>query len=609
MSHELLRDPSKGLPPRDLGEKLKAEELEQRLALERARRESAEAAEKRVRASEERLRRLQRVTAALAEAATPLDVATVVLHQSLLALKATGGALYGLSADGRRLELLDHRGHPEESVVAFGEIPLDFSSPLTDAARERTPGFYDSFEACAALYPHLRESIRSGGFEASIALPLITHGALLGVIGIRFARRRSFDASERSLLLTLSGLCAQALERAGLLAAERNARAEAEAANRAKDEFLAMLGHELRNPLAPIVTALNLMKLRDPSVLQAERTVIERQVTHLARLVDDLLDVSRITRGRVELKKERIELGTAVARAVELSSALLEQRRQHLSLSVPSSGLPLYGDVTRLSQVISNLLTNAAKYTPLGGHIAIDASLTCEAIVLTVRDDGIGIAPSMVPRVFDLFAQEHQAADRSQGGLGLGLAIVKSLVGMHDGTVSVASDGHGKGSVFTVRLPPAAPLDASRPTPTDLAVTAAPAGALRVLVVDDNIDAAEMLSEWLSGAGHQTQMAHDGPGALSAIARFAPDVVLLDIGLPVMDGFEVARRVREYGPVPALVAVTGYGQAIDRERSSKEGFYAHLVKPIDLPALTALLERVKSPSGRTRVNGIGARSS
>ena len=593
---------------RDLTEKLQAEELERRLAIERAGREAAEAAERRVRASEERLRRLQRVTAALSEAATPRDVAAVVLDQSLQALEASGGALYGLSADGRELERLDQRGHPDGPLAPFERIRLDVRSPLTDAVRERTPGFYETFEACAAPYPELREAIRAGGFEASVALPLLTHGALQGVLGIRFREPRSFDASDRSLLLTLSELCAQALERARLLAAESAARAQAESANRSKDEFLAMLGHELRNPLAPIVTALSLMKIRDPGALQNERTVIERQVTHLARLVDDLLDVSRITRGRVELKKDRIELGTVVARAVELSSSLLEQRRQHLSLSIPERGLALHGDPTRLAQVFSNLLTNAAKYTPAGGHIEIVARRDQDWIVLTVRDDGTGIAPAMLPRVFDLFTQEHQSAERSQGGLGLGLAIVKSLVAMHDGTVSAFSEGRGKGSVFTVQLPAAAPLEAASAAEASAALSRPEGAGRRVLVVDDNPDAAEMLSEWLTGSGYETWMAHDGPAALDAVARFEPDVVLLDIGLPVMDGFEVARRLHDGAskrPVPLLVAVTGYGQQVDRERSSQEGFYAHMVKPIDLNALGALLQAAQERRGGARETAPG----
>lgn len=574
----------------DLTTSLKAEDLERRLNEERAQREAAEEAERRVRASEERLRQLQRVTAALSEAATPAEVASVVLDQALQALDASAGAVYALAAERKTLELIDQRGHPAQSLSGFSSIPLDVRSPLTDAARERTPGFYETFEQCAALYPPLREAIGRGGFEASVALPLLTHGTLLGVLGIRFREARSFDESARFHLLTLSELCAQALDRARLLAAERAARSEAESASRSKDEFLAMLSHELRNPLAPIVSALHLMKLRDPGAFLPERVAIERQTTHLVRLVDDLLDISRITQGKVDLKKEHVELAEVVARAVELSSPLLEQRRHHLAMAVPSRGLAVHGNPTRLAQVVSNLLTNSAKYTPPGGHIEVAASRSQERIVLTVRDDGVGIAPETLPHVFELFAQERQSIDRSQGGLGLGLAIARSLVTMHEGAVSAHSDGPGKGAVFTVELPAAAPpLDALGPSDGLRRAKRSSDGGRRVLIVDDNPDAAELLAEVLRETGHVAAIAHDGPGALHLAGSFRPEIALLDIGLPVMDGYELARRLRDQVGAVRLIAVTGYGQRADRERVQVAGFDAHIVKPVDLVALQAAL--------------------
>jgi PAS domain S-box-containing protein len=574
---------------RDLTERLRAEEAEKRLVAEQAGRAAAEEAERRVRASEERLRRLQRVTAALSEAATPGQVAAVVLDQSLQALGASGGAVYVLTADGRTLEMIDQRGHPDSAQPSFATVPLDRHSPIADAARERTPGFYESFEACAERYPELRHLIQLGDFQASASLPLLTHGALLGVLGVRFRERRVLDASERAVLLTLSELGAQALERARLFAAESAARADAESANRSKDEFLAMLGHELRNPLAPIVTALQLMKLRSNESLQKERTVIERQVTHLLRLVDDLLDVSRITRGKVELKKQRISLGEVVTNAVELASPLLEQRQQHLTVAVPGENFEVEGDATRLAQVVSNLLTNAAKYTPPGGHIAVEGSRQGGRVVLQVRDDGCGISPSMLPRVFDLFAQERQSIDRSQGGLGLGLAIVKSLVGMHGGSVSAASKGHGQGSVFTVELPHAAPLPEAAPASSAGPASASSGSGRRVLVVDDNLDAAELLTEVLHASGHATAIAHDGPAALELASSFHPEIALLDIGLPVMDGYELARRLRGQFPQIRLIAITGYGQSSDRQRTREAGFDEHLVKPVRVEVLRAAL--------------------
>jgi len=575
---------------RDLTERLRAEDAERRLIAERAGREAAEAAEQRLRASEERLRQLQRVTARLSEAVTPLEMAGVVLDQSLQALAANAGAIYLLSADGSHLELLDQRGHPAGLMADRAKMPLDTQGPLADAAREGAVALYENFEAYAARYPQLRELMRMGEFEASACLPLVTRGELMGVLGVRFRGPRVFHEGERSMMVTLSELCAQAFERARLFAAESQARAEAELASRSKDEFLAMLGHELRNPLSPIVTALHLMKLRDGQALQHERTIIERQVTHLLRLVDDLLDISRITRGKIQLNKERLEIWHVVGKAIEMASPLLERGHHHLSIAVPDQGLALEGDATRLAQVVSNLLNNAAKYTPPGGNIEIAAVRRGERIVLTVRDNGIGISAAMLPRVFELFAQERQNIDRSQGGLGLGLAIVKSLVALHDGTVWVSSEGPGEGSVFTVELPSLAQYEVSEPTPPTLPAARHPSGAgQRVLVVDDNVDAAEMLAELLRASGYAASVAHDGPVALELARSSPPDIVLIDIGLPVMDGYELARRLRGMLNGARLIAVTGYGQQGDRERSRVAGFDAHLVKPVSLDVLHAAL--------------------
>jgi signal transduction histidine kinase len=380
-------------------------------------------------------------------------------------------------------------------------------------------------------------------------------------------------------------------EHAARLAAE-SARAEAEDANRTKDEFLAMLGHELRNPLAPIRTALDLMRL-DPGSDEAVRAVLERQVGHMVRLVDDLLDVSRIAQGKVELDKRRVEIAVAAAKAVEMASPMLEQLEQHLTVSVPAGGLAVDGDVTRLAQVISNLLANASKYTGRGGRITLTAEAAGGEVALRVADTGIGITAEMLPRVFDMFTQERQALDRSQGGLGLGLAIVHNLTTAHGGTVHAHSDGLGRGSTFTLRLPAArdgggdAPAEAP-PQP----VSSAGAGAgLPILVVDDNTDAATLLALYLRRLGHSVRVAHDGPSAIDALADFAPQVAFLDLGLPVMDGFALARRLRETPGLARLhlVALTGYGQDADRRRSKDAGFDVHLVKPAGRDALKELL--------------------
>ena len=365
--------------------------------------------------------------------------------------------------------------------------------------------------------------------------------------------------------------------------------ATAREADQRKDEFLAMLGHELRNPLAPIATALELMDLKVVGVAQRERDVIRRQVGHLSRLIDDLLDVSRITRGKVQLAKSIVELGGVLAKAVEMASPLLEKRAHQLALDVPRTGLLVDADPTRLAQVFQNLLTNAAKYTEPRGHIAVRARATDEEIVVDVSDDGIGIPGELLPHLFELFRQGERAIDRADGGLGIGLTVARSLCELHGGSISATSAGPDQGSTFTVRLPRAV-------APTGLATVAdaLPRRATkraRVLVVDDNIDAAVMLHAYLAHLGHDLAIAHDGPSALELARTFEPEIALLDIGLPVMDGYELARKLREqFGAGLRLVAVTGYGQESDRARAKAAGFDHHVVKPIELEQLTRWLD-------------------
>ena len=368
-----------------------------------------------------------------------------------------------------------------------------------------------------------------------------------------------------------------------------SSRHEAEVASRAKDEFLAMLGHELRNPLAPVVTALHLMKLRAPGAVDRERAVIERQVRNLSRLVEDLLDVSRIARGKVELRREPVDLAATVAQAIETSSPLIEERHHQLSVEVPP-GLLVLADATRLTQIVANLLTNAAKYTDPGGQLRVRVRRDGAEAVLQVSDDGIGIPAELIPHVFDTFFQGGQGRDRARGGLGLGLALVRSFVHLHGGTVSAESAGPGAGSTFTVRLP----LHSGAGEPRALARAPGPAARtprtrLRVLVVDDNVDAAEGLREFLSLLGHEVEVAHDGGEGLRKARAHPPDLALLDLGLPGMDGLELGRAIRERAPGTCLVAVTGYGQESDRRATREAGFARHLVKPVDLEELEAFI--------------------
>jgi PAS domain S-box-containing protein len=383
-------------------------------------------------------------------------------------------------------------------------------------------------------------------------------------------------------------------------------------ANRAKDEFLAMLGHELRNPLAPIVSTLELMRLEGGRKFEKEREMMFRQARHLAALLDDLLDVARLARGKVELNRGTIPVEELVDRAVEATGPLLEQRQHTLTLDVDPD-LVVSADEKRMVQVISNLLTNAAHYTPPGGHVQLSAAREEHAVLLRVRDNGVGIAPELLPRVFDRFQQGPRARDRSEGGLGVGLAIVRSLVELHGGSVSAASEGTGKGSEFIVRLPTAGVLRASvARTKSDRPPRVTPGQGQRILLVDDNRNIADVMALLLSKSGNTVEKAHDGLTALARASTFQPTLAILDIGLPDMSGYELAKRLRRQPGLAGLklLAMTGYGGKADRLRSKRAGFAEHLSKPVEFEDLLASIERVskaapaKAPPTRARRNDI-----
>jgi signal transduction histidine kinase/CheY-like chemotaxis protein len=366
-----------------------------------------------------------------------------------------------------------------------------------------------------------------------------------------------------------------------------------------RDQFLATLAHELRNPLAPLRNALQIMKLSgtDPKAAGRVRDMMERQLTQMVRLVDDLLDVSRVTRGKIVLRRERVDLAAVIQNAVEESGPAIEAGRHHLTLTLPPDPVCVEGDSARLTQVVANLLSNAAKYTPDGGHVWLTVERAGGRAVIRVRDTGLGIPADMLPRVFQMFTQIDGHRDRSQGGLGIGLSLVKRLAEMHGGSVEAASAGPGRGSEFTIRLP----LAADEPQQAEECESGlAPASpSRRVLVVDDNADAADSLSMLLSLSGHEVQTARDGSTALEVAARFRPNVILLDLGMPGMDGYETARRVRTMRGLErvTLVAQTGWGQAEDRRRTEEAGFDHHLVKPVDPATLHNLLAQPRAENG------------
>jgi signal transduction histidine kinase/DNA-binding response OmpR family regulator len=418
-----------------------------------------------------------------------------------------------------------------------------------------------------------------------LILPLAARGKTLGALVLASrVSRRPLSSEEISLAVEVSGRAGVALDNALLVR-------DIQENDQRKNEFLAMLSHELRNPLAPVRNAVLVLQscgIEHPKVDWA-LGVINRQVAQMVRLVDDLLDMSRISGGKIRLQCEAVDAADVVASAVETSRPLIEAHRHRLSVSLPDERISLHADRTRLSQILSNLLNNAAKYTPDGGSISLEMGRNGGDVVFQVRDTGTGISRDMLSKVFDLFTQADCAIDRAQGGLGIGLTLVRRLVEMHHGSVQAYSEGFGRGSEFTVRLPALEDEPPAHAVASHESVAETP--AYRVLVVDDNTDSADSLSMLLQMLGHQTLIAYDGLNALEVAISFQPEVVLLDIGLPRLDGYQVARRLREQPGTASclLIAVSGYGQDEDRVKAQEAGFDHHLTKPLNYEALQALL--------------------
>jgi signal transduction histidine kinase len=441
------------------------------------------------------------------------------------------------------------------------------------------------------------QEIMSAGRVLRSGAPLCVGERRLGALLIE-----TYDEADRAMLEDLAGRAAMAFDNARLygslqreIARSRAAEESLQEQAKRKDEFLAMLAHELRNPLAPIRTAVEVIRRvapPDPTLTMA-RDAVDRQVGHLVRLVDELLDVSRISEGRITLKKEQIELGKVIAHSVETVRPLIESRGQQLVVRPPSVPVRVFGDAVRLAQVVGNLLNNAAKYTPEGGRIELSADAREGEAVITVKDDGEGIDAQLLPRVFDLFVQGQRSLDRSQGGLGVGLTLVKRLAELHQGRVDAESGGIGRGSTFRIFLPCLTQVVSRQERPVVEPLRKKHAAARRVLVVDDNADAAETVAAYLRLEGHETKVVTEGGQVLGSAKVFEPQVVVLDIGLPGLDGYQIARQLRsDAGTRGALlIAVTGYGREEDRTRAAAAGFDCHFVKPADPIEIQAAIER------------------
>jgi len=485
--------------------------------------------------------------------------------------------------ESRAQARIDHLLELQHIMARLGEAVTvaDVSRVLVTAARERlgadTVALYvEELGRWHELITGERHATLPG-----VAFPLRVRDQLIGALVLGLSPERSRDAAHRALIQDVVHQTAHALDRARAYDA-------AASANRVKDEFLAMLGHELRNPLSPIVTALQLMRMRGDEHFRKERAVIERQVGSLVGLIDSLLDISRITRGKVTIERRQADLGAIVMQAIEHTSTAMSEAGQDLRLDLPP-GIVIEADPARLAQAIANVLGNAAKYSPPGGKIDLVVHASPARIRIEITDHGEGIADTLLPRVFELFVQGRQASDRARGGLGLGLAISKAIVELHGGVIGAYSAGPGSGSTFTIELPrlahvrlhgdPAAPPRAR---------------GRRILLVDDNHDAAAMLADALRQLGHEVELSHDGASGLGLAKSMRPEIAILDLGLPGMDGYTLARELRTElsESCPVLIAVTGYGQPSDRQRSAEAGFSAHFVKPVALEKLEEALRHL-----------------
>lgn len=483
------------------------------------------------------------------------------------------------------LELIASRGLREEDVELWRWVRRDENTSCGLALRGRSRSVVEDYSQDPRIDPPTRAAFASAGIAAAQSTPLLSRaGEFLGMISTHWARPQRPSERGLRLLDVVARQAADLLERAGTMEALRERARELVEADRRKDEFLATLAHELRNPLAPLRNGLGLLRGGRPGVQERVLPMMDRQLGHMVRLIDDLLDVSRVSRGAITLDRQRVTLQSVVQMAVETSRPVIDAAHHDFSITLPGQPVWLEADATRMAQVISNVLTNAAKYTPDGGRISLCAVCHSSQVELSVVDNGLGIPRDMLEAVFDLFTQVSTSLDRSRGGLGLGLSLARHLVRMHGGRIEARSDGLGTGTTFVIGLPMA------DPPPLDSDVVGVHESAdpgLRVLVVDDNVDAAESLGMLLEMEGHEVCVLDDSLQAVDRAVAFQPDTILLDLGMPGLDGYQLAGLLRAEPRLKhvRLVAVSGWGTAADRQRTRAAGFDAHLTKPATLEDL------------------------
>ncbi len=545
----------------------------------------------------DRTARLQTVTAALAESLTPLQVAEVIVEQSMAVLEATSALVVLVSEDGTELEIVKAVGYYTDLVESWGRFSINTDAPLAEAIRTREPIWIETLADRASRYPHLADIYSRYHVNSWMSLPLVSEGRSVGGMTLTFKEFKQLSEDDREFILAISRQCAQAISRAQLYEAERKARAEAEQANRVKDEFLAVLSHELRSPLNPVLGWTKLLRTKKLQPTQAERALetIERNTKLQAQLIEDLLDISRMLRGKLRLNIAVVDLSAVIEGAIDTVQLAAAAKSIDIQTILQPTEKTVLGDANRLQQVVWNLLSNAIKFTPQGGQVKIKLEEIGNRMQIQVIDNGKGIEPDFLPHVFEYFRQADSSTTRTFGGLGLGLAIVRQIVELHGGTVRAQSAGKDLGATFTVRLP-ATSHELKLSTSTHASTLSADLTDLRVLIVDDEADMSALAEFILAQQGAKVTVASSATEALTILTQFIPDVLVSDIGMPEMDGYMLMRQVRKLGSeqggtIPAI-ALTAYASEYDRRQALAAGFQLHLPKPVEPEALVEAIVRV-----------------